>query len=96
VLQSEYKLIKVVDMPKAQSFYVYLSAEHTYSLEPPSMEFVVSSVIPRNTLISEMDITEFPCLVQIIYDGVDDTTASATILPISLLRCDEPEIEYED
>ena len=77
---------------------VYLSAEHTYVLKSPGMEFVLRADLnaDRATIIDSLTITEFPCLVLLSYTDVEGDTASATILPISLLRCDEPEIEYED
>jgi len=78
---------------------VYLSAEHTYVLESPGMEFVLRADLnaDRSTLIDSLTITEFPCLLLLSYpDGATEDNATATTLPISLLRCEEPEIEYED
>jgi len=81
-----------------ECFFVYLSAEHTYILESPDMEFVQRTEIEldRATIIESLNITEFPCLVMVGYAGAEGNNATATTLPISLLRCDEPEIEYED
>jgi len=79
-------------------FFVYLSAEHTYVLESPGMEFVLRADLnaDRATIIDSLTITEFPCLVLLSYTGAEGDNATATTLPISLLRCDEPEWEYED
>ena len=79
-----------------QLTFVYLSAEHSYVLESSGMEFVQRTDLnaDRSTLIDALEITEFPTLVMLSYGEGDNPTAST--LPISLLRCDEPEIEYED
>ena len=79
-------------------FFVYLSAEHTYILETHDMKFVLRADLnaDRATIIDSLTITEFPCLVMVGYNGATGDNATATTMPISLLRCDEPEIEYED
>jgi len=76
--------------------FVYLSAKHSYILEARSKEFVINEDFDadRDTLIDSLDITQFPCLVMVSYGEGDNATAAT--LPISLLQCDEPEIEYED
>ena len=78
--------------------FVYLSAEHSYILESPSMEFAKRSdqEFDRTVVVDSLNITEFPCLVMLSYGEGTDDNAAATTLPISLLRCDEPEWEYAD
>jgi len=79
-------------------YFVYLSAEHTYVLESPNMEFVQRTEIglDRATITNSLNITEFPCLVMLSSGDATGNNATATTMPISLLRCEEPEIEYED
>ena len=78
--------------------FVYMSAEHSYTLEAPSPKFVINEYFnaDRTRITDLLDITEFPCLVMLSYgDGMDDNP-TATTLPIALLQCDEPEVEYEE
>jgi len=78
--------------------FVYLSTEHSYILESRSGEFIINEDFnaERSILIDSLEITKFPCLVMLSYDDAEGDNPKASTMPISLLRCDEPEIEYED